>query len=249
MKIKIIAGILFILLGHTTNPLLSDEGTNEWSADGKNIAVSGDREIPETIIAPSKNVLHGLPQTWSIRDYDTFDFTSHYKVVGVFDNDGNTITFLVDGDKWKRLNDSEGLSTISDVLDLTEDKLIDIQGKPKFTNLMHDLSCIYQGYSGRALSNFFNQHYVYNADLADWVKGEGDRSKGIHELRSLCGENVEIGDNNFKFAVNFANSRGGIDHWEVAGLIKKYDMLLLTSIVVTKVEPDGTFNYPICGDF
>jgi len=165
--------------------------------------------------------------------------------------DGNaryvtTFTYLVNNDRWIRLNDSSGVTYISHLLDASTG---DFEVPDKLNDFMHDLSILYRGYPGIALTNQFRlesdkpfSSRGNQIGFLFWVSKPGD----VELLRSLCGESIKKGNDEFGIRINVLTYTGGIDQWTVKGNMQKN--LEIKTISSRHIYPDNTFVYCVSGE-
>ena len=236
-----------------TNIPPSDDSKNEWPTKGETESIAGGWPIavyrmPVAAVQATKKILRGDIDDWFAKTYEKPPFKD--RVLWVYDEEDydkqdRCVVFLIQPDRWIRLNDPQGLPFISDILNLTKDDLNESQ----FGGVMHDLSCLYKGCSGRALTSQYRSGYdKIMAGVIGWSLLVTSPEQ-IPGLRALCGETIVIKDKTFRFNTNFLTNHGSVDNWGVSGSINDKNHLELTDIAINQLKPYGTYQSPSMGDF
>jgi len=249
-----------------TNLLSADWPENAWSTNGIAIAIptrefSSPISVPPKVVQAAKTILKGDPDTWRARDAHNY-MTSN--VIWLFDEENHFMSFLPQAGRWVRLNDRQGLPSISQLFHLPENDLKTYADFP-----IKELSCIYEGYDAIPLTAWYckcqdkriisddelkkEQKELDREPFKAWIPRTGwefeQNPQKVPKLRSLCGEQMEITDKTFRYTINCLTSHGSIVHWDVRGSFDDHKILIIKRISITELEPKGTFEYPIRGGF
>lgn len=199
------------------------------------------KKIPKKMQVEAENLLGKYQKNWWLREISqSYPWLKNVNIYWVIDEDTGEsaiISHTITTDKWKALNHPKGIQEISELI---RKQLDGILWKNKLSIL--DFSTLlmewYKTPQGYICSDTFLQE---QEDVIESFLNGVD--KNITSLVNSCMTPIykENKKGEWSILFNALNKDGGIDRWNVLGVIINFD---IKKIEITEVKPIGSFYYP-----
>lgn len=191
---------------------------------------------PRAVVEDSKKRLLGNPNTWPVQRLDNFE-GSGKTVVVIFDSANHILIWLVDRNRWVRLNNKGGIAFVDELLGGRMDFKLTTANSRQLKDFALSVSFLYGGPRLIPL-NKIDGEAARRGFSDDLLGAERRRS----ELIKYCADPVIIRrGRDIHLVFNMMTSEGAVDRWTVCGVEDK--RFIIRDINRKIVKKKGSFTY------